>query len=141
MITENGFDFADYQPEPILPVGSKGSWDSHTVETPRIARWDGVYHMFYCGSDRFSDYPANAGLATSTDLIHWTKHPAPVFSRGPEGAWDEGAIWFTTVERIKGTYYLWYEGYGGGDARTVEYGSYLQGGKSQIGLATFRPTV
>lgn len=135
-VSDNGFDFKDYQADPILPIGPKGAWDSYTVETPRIALWDGVYHMFYCGSDKFSDYPANAGLATSTDLIHWQKHPAPVFSRGPEGAWDEGAIWFTTVERINGIYYLWYEGYGGGDARTVEYGSYLQGGKSQIGLAT-----
>ena len=91
--------------------------------------------MFYCGSDRFSDYPAHAGYATSTDLIHWHKHPQPVFSRGPEHSWDEGAIWFTTVEKIRDKYYLWYEGYGGGEAREKEYGSYLQGGKSQIGLA------
>jgi predicted GH43/DUF377 family glycosyl hydrolase len=135
----DGFNFTPYQAEPILPVGPAGAWDSYTVETPRIALWDGVYHLFYCGSDRFSDYPAHAGLATSTDLIHWTKHPQPVFERGAPGAWDEGAIWFTTVERINGTYYLWYEGYGGGDSRNVEYGSYLQGGKSQVGLATFRP--
>lgn len=60
----------------------------------------------------------------------------PIFSRGEAGAWDEGAIWFTTVERINGEYFLWYEGYGGGTARTEPYGSYLKGGKSQIGLTT-----
>ena len=134
-VSDNGFDFKEYQPNPILPIGRPGTWDSYTVETPRIAWWDGAYHMFYCGSDRFSDYPAHAGYATSTDLIHWHKHPQPVFSRGPEHSWDEGAIWFTTVEKIRDKYYLWYEGYGGGEAREKEYGSYLQGGKSQIGLA------
>jgi predicted GH43/DUF377 family glycosyl hydrolase len=134
-VSDNGFDFKEFQSEPILPIGPAGSWDSYTVETPRIAMWDGVYHMFYCGSDRFSDYPANAGYATSTDLIHWRKHSYPIFSRGSEHAWDEGAIWFTTVEKIGGKFYLWYEGYGGGEAREKEYGSYLQGGKSQIGLA------
>ncbi len=134
-VSDNGFDFKEFQSEPILPIGPAGSWDSYTVETPRITEWDGVYHMFYCGSDRFSDYPAHAGYATSTDLIHWQKHPHPVFSRGEKGTWDEGAIWFTTVEKIGGRYYLWYEGYGGGEAREKEYGSYLDGGKSQVGLA------
>jgi predicted GH43/DUF377 family glycosyl hydrolase len=120
----------------VLAVGAKGEWDSHTVETPRIFEENGRYHMFYCGSDRYSDYPAHAGLATSTDLVRWRKFEGnPVFSRGEAGAWDEGAIWFTTVEKIGGRYYLWYEGYGGGDSRTKEYGSYLQGAKSQIGLA------
>jgi hypothetical protein len=93
--------------------------------------------MVYCGSDRNKDYPFNAGLATSRDLVHWAKYPGnPIFSRGDESQWDEGAIWFTTVEKISGRYFMWYEGYGGGTARTEPYGSYLKGGKSQVGMAT-----
>lgn len=93
--------------------------------------------MMYCGSDRYDDYPWHAGLATSHDLVHWEKYSGnPVFSRGSEGAWDEGAIWFTTMAKIDGVYCMWYEGFGGGTARTEPYGSYLEGGKSQIGLAT-----
>ena len=123
--------------DPVLPVGPPGSWDSQTVETPRILEEDGAYTMFYCGSNRFADYPFHAGIARSTDLVHWEKSPRnPIFGRGAEGAWDEGAIWFTTVERVGDVYYLWYEGYGGGTARTEEYGSYLRGGRSQVGLAT-----
>lgn len=69
--------------------------------------------------------------------MNWEKYDQnPVFSRGDKGQWDEGAIWFPTVEKIGGIYFLWYEGYGGGKARTEPYGSYLKGGKSQIGLAT-----
>ena len=136
-VSDDGFKFREDPAGPVLPVGAKGQWDSHTVETPRIFREGETYYMIYCGSDRFSDYPASAGLATSTDLVHWRKYEGnPIFSRGDQGDWDEGAIWLTTVEKIGGKYYLWYEGYGGGEARNKEYGSYLQGGKSQIGLAT-----
>lgn len=136
-VSDDGFSFYEPLAEPVLPVGAAGAWDSLTVETPRIFEERGLYHMVYCGSDRFSDYPAHAGLATSTDLVHWRKYEGnPIFSRGEPGDWDEGAIWFPTVEKIGGKYHLWYEGYGGGDSLTKEYGSYLQGGKSQIGLAT-----
>lgn len=117
-------------------MGAPGSWDGHTVETPRITEEDGVYSRFYGGSDRHDAYPAHAGLATSRDLVHWTKSRRnPVFARGEAGAWDEGAIWFTTVERIGDTSYRWHAGYGGGDSREVPYGSYLREARSQVGLA------
>jgi predicted GH43/DUF377 family glycosyl hydrolase len=133
----DGYRFTEPVESLVLPVGREGSWDSFTVETPRIFFEGGLWYMMYCGSDRNKDYPFHAGLATSRDLFHWTKYPSnPIFSRGDAGEWDEGAIWFTTVERINGRYYMWYEGYGGGTARTVPYGSYLKGGKSQVGMAT-----
>jgi predicted GH43/DUF377 family glycosyl hydrolase len=135
--SRDGYHFVEPQESIALPVGPDGSWDSYTVETPRIFFDRGLFSMVYCGSDRNKDYPFHAGLATSTDLIHWTKYEAnPIFSRGNVGEWDEGAIWFTTVERIDGRYYMWYEGYGGGTSRTVPYGDYLRGGKSQVGMAT-----
>jgi predicted GH43/DUF377 family glycosyl hydrolase len=135
----DGFHFTEPAHSIALPVGKEGEWDSFTVETPRIFCEGGLYYMMYCGSDQNKDYPFNAGLATSTDLIQWTKSPHnPVFTRGEAGAWDEGAIWFTTVEKMNGRYYMWYEGYGGGTSRTVPYGSYLKGGKSQVGMATMQ---
>lgn len=136
-VSRDGYHYTEPQLSRALPVGPEGSWDSFTVETPRIFREGDLYYMVYCGSNRHKDYPFHAGLATSTDCVHWTKYPGnPIFSRGEEDAWDEGAIWFTTVEKIKGRYYMWYEGYGGGTARTEPYGSYLKGGKSQVGMAT-----
>jgi predicted GH43/DUF377 family glycosyl hydrolase len=136
-VSTDGYHFTEPQQSPALPVGKEGAWDSFTVETPRIFMENGLYYMMYCGSDRNKDYPFHAGLATSTDLRHWTKYASnPIFGRGEEGQWDEGAIWFTTVEKIDGKYYMWYEGYGGGTSRTVPYGSYLKGGKSQVGMAT-----
>lgn len=135
--SSDGYAFQELSPEPVIPVGSAGTWDSHSTETPRIFAENGAFYMLYCGSDRHNDYPFHAGLATSRDLVHWSKYSGnPVFARGPEGAWDEGAIWFTTVGKIDGRYYMWYEGYGGGTARVQAYGSYLEGGRSQVGMAT-----
>jgi predicted GH43/DUF377 family glycosyl hydrolase len=136
-VSEDGFHFHEPSPAPCLPAGPAGSWDSYTVETPRIFREGGLYYLLYCGSDKWKDYPASTGLAVSRDLASWDKYKGnPVFSRGEKGDWDEGAVWFTTVERIRGRYWLWYEGYGGGNSRDKEYDSYLKGGKSQVGLAT-----
>ncbi len=136
-VSDNGYDFKELHEDPVLPAGPDGAWDSHTAETPRIFEENDLYYMMYCGSDRNDDYPFHAGLATSRDLVNWEKYAGnPVFERGPEGTWDEGAIWFTTVEKVNGIYCLWYEGYGGGTSRTEPYGSYLKGGKSQVGLAT-----
>ncbi len=136
-VSTDGYHFTEPDSTPALPVGRAGAWDSFTVETPRIFHEGSLYYMVYCGSDINKDYPFHAGLATSADLIHWKKYDAnPIFSRGAEGQWDEGAIWFTTVEKIANRYYMWYEGYGGGTSRTVPYGSYLKGGKSQVGMAT-----
>ena len=132
----DGFCFERCSENPVLPAGQPGSWDSHTVETPRIFKEEELYYMVYCGSNQHDDYPAHAGLAMSRDLVRWKKYEGnPIFSRGEPGEWDEGAIWFTTVEKIAGIYYMWYEGYGGGTARWEPYGSYLEGGKSQVGLA------
>jgi predicted GH43/DUF377 family glycosyl hydrolase len=133
----DGYRFTEPAQSLALPVGPVGSWDSFTVETPRIFRERDLYYMVYCGSDWQKDYPFHAGLATSRDLVHWAKYPGnPIFHRGAEGEWDEGAIWFTTVEKVGTHYYMWYEGYGGGTSRTEPYGSYLKGGKSQVGMAT-----
>ena len=135
--SRDGFRFHPVGDEPILPTGDPGAFDAFTVETPRIFEEHGTYHMLYCGSSLHQDYPFDAGLATSRDLLDWRKFEGnPIFSRGGEGEWDEGAIWFPTVEKIGGRYYLWYEGYGGGTARREPYGSYLVEGRSQIGLAT-----
>lgn len=134
--SKDGYRYTEPVNSVALPVGPEGSWESFTVETPRIFREGELFYMVYCASDRHKDYPYNAGLATSRDLVHWVKYPGnPIFTRGDEKQWDEGAIWFTTVEKINDRYYMWYEGYGGGTSRTVSYGSYLKGGKSQVGMA------
>ena len=75
--------------EPVLEPGVAGSWDSLSVAHPSVIHRDGVFWMYYSGTDgrhrRF-------GLARSGNGIDWKKLPAPVFSSGPEGSWDAGGI-------------------------------------------------
>lgn len=56
--------------------GETHLWAPHVVEV------DGVYYMFYCGGGAdHTKYQIN--LATSTDLVTWTRHPGgPLFTDG-----------------------------------------------------------
>ena len=120
--------------KPVFTYGAEGSWDSRSVTTPRIVERDGIYYMIYCGDDRYLDYPPFFGLAFSYDLVNWYRSSQnPVFSRGAKGAWDDGGIWFGEAFPYKDKWYLYYEGWGGGESHEKEYGP---GGRSQIGMAT-----
>ncbi len=122
----DGFHYTP-KAKPVLTPGPAPAWDSQSVTTPRIFKENGVYNMIYAGSNDSVDEPRNFGLATSRDLLHWTKFTGnPIFSVGAEGAWDGGCIWFGTAEKIGGRYYLWYEG---------SRGNYTTGVTSQVGMA------
>ena len=135
--SQDGFHFTDPSLAPALPVGPEGSWDRFSVETPRIFSEGNLFYMVYCGSDRYKDSPWNAGLATSRDLVHWTKYAGnPIYSRGYPGTFDEGSICSPTVVKNNDRYYMFYQGFGGGKNRNEPYGSDLQGGRAQVGAAT-----
>jgi predicted GH43/DUF377 family glycosyl hydrolase len=130
----DGYKFTGFGKAPVFDCGRPGAWDDKTVTTPRIFENDGVYYMIYAGDNKYLDYPPYFGLAFSYDLIHWIRSTQnPVFSRGKKGQWDDGAIWFGDMFLYKGRWYLYYEGWGGGESSGKEYG---RGGHSQIGLAT-----
>lgn len=107
----DGVVFHQTSPRPVLDKGREGSWDSHTVTTPRVFARDGFHYMLYAGDSRRRDEPHGFGLARSRDLVSWTRYARnPVFRRGRPGAWDDGAIWFGTVFEWNDTLYLFYEG-------------------------------
>jgi sucrose-6-phosphate hydrolase SacC (GH32 family) len=56
-----------------------GSWDSGGLWAPHIVRSGDTYFMFYTGTTGPGVDPATVqaiGLATSTDLVTWTRYPA-----------------------------------------------------------------
>jgi beta-fructofuranosidase len=74
--------------QPVLGPGAPGAWDATGIWAPDIIEVDGVYHMFYTGSDAQNNQAI--GLASSTDLLDWEKHPSnPVVS---PGAWSDRAV-------------------------------------------------
>lgn len=80
----------DLQDWEILPTalrpGIQGSWDDYTTWTGSIERSDGEWAMLYTGTTRAEKgLVQRIGLATSSDLIDWVKHPAnPVIEADPD---------------------------------------------------------
>lgn len=72
----------------LLPSGDSSEWDGMYMFRPSIVEVDGVYHMWYSGSDGTSGtygcmqgryYARGIGYATSTDGINWTKPSSDPF--------------------------------------------------------------
>jgi predicted GH43/DUF377 family glycosyl hydrolase len=76
-------------------------------EDPRVVQVRGTYYMTYTGYDGTS---ARLALATSRDLVHWTKHGAlfPDFqTRGVEGKpWSKSGAILTTP--LNGCYIMYF---------------------------------
>jgi hypothetical protein len=73
---------------PLLPVGGPGSHDERFASDPCILRdEDGTWVMFYYG------LPVGRGavdlVATSPDLLTWTKASSPLLVPGPRGSVDD----------------------------------------------------
>ena len=88
----------------VLRPGPPGSWDERGAFNPAIIVRDGLWQIIYRGNSKPA--PPNGppsselGLATSTDGVHWTKHPAnPVIRKedpkdskeDPDLIWPEGS--------------------------------------------------
>lgn len=101
-----------YAGNPVLAASASG-WDSNWVTGPRLYYENGVYYMFYIGGNNsgYEAPPSSIGVATSTDLINWTKYAGnPILSPGSGGAWDSTQIFRPHVFKWGNTYYLFYNG-------------------------------
>ena len=96
---------------PVLKSGNSGEWDEEHLAPSSVFLLDGTYHLFYAGSDGSA---WRIGIATSTDLTNWTKHPAnPVLDVGDPGAWDDQIVHEPVVTKIDDTYHMIYRGQDG----------------------------
>jgi hypothetical protein len=77
-------DLINWQHHPrVLPV-IPDSWEGAVVSAPSILRHNGLYYMIYTGFDDRVPGRQAVGLATSTDLFDWQRHPAnPVYTAPP----------------------------------------------------------
>ena len=105
-------DLREWCPLPdALRPGPPGAWDDHAVWAGCVIRYDGLWHMFYTGVHTSEDdlIEQRVGLATSTDLENWRKHPdnpliesdPHYYSRrdlgtlGPERVWRDPCVLFS----------------------------------------------
>lgn len=91
---------------PVLRTGPSGAWDSLFASDPWIERIDGRWHLFYYG---FDGRHAQEGVATSTDLVKWTKSPYnPILKHGSKGSLDETHAHKPCVVLHQGVWYHYY---------------------------------
>lgn len=121
----DGVHWTRYNANPIL-TGTPGAWDERQAISPTVLKEGSVYKMWYTSLSQAGNWRNFIGYATSTDGIHWTKHPTPVLGPGADWTWDEYGPVHASVVRDGGAYRMYY-GSGSGT------GGQSQGG---IGLAT-----
>lgn len=107
-----------YSGNPVLGLGSGGSWDSLGVWDPSVLNNGTTYMMYYDGGT--SSQYIEIGLATSVDGITWTKYVGnPVLNTGSPGSWDNLQVSDPCVV-FNGSMYLMY--YSGNDGSIMRIG-------------------
>jgi len=109
------FDGIDWQRDtlnPVLHVGTSGSWDAALAVHPYIIVDDTTYHMWYGGTDNPANTAFSIGYATSTDGIKWAKADSvnPVLDLGDPGEWDSATLAGHSYYFDGETFHMWYAG-------------------------------
>jgi predicted GH43/DUF377 family glycosyl hydrolase len=119
----DGIAWTKFAGNPVLDVGSIGSWDSAAVLSPSVVLDGSTFHMWYEGgavmSPAVSGLPIDGriGYATSSNGIAWTKYVGnPVIDTGAQSSWDGRTI-FGKVIKEGSKYHMWYSGFGGNPTR------------------------
>jgi len=109
-------------PNPVLEVGSPGSWDENFAVATTVLHHQGIYKMWYEGDGGF-------GYATSADGLVWTKDTVhnPIMEPGPPGSWDEMEINHASVLILNNTYHMWYSGVDANDDNRIGHAISIDG--------------
>ncbi|MHA2281212.1 MAG: hypothetical protein ACXAC5_10200 [Promethearchaeota archaeon] len=98
---------------PVMEVGSPGSWDDTFAYFPSVIYIGGIYKMWYSGYDGSN---VRIGYATSPDGLTWTKYAGnPVLNLG--SGWESQNVHYPNVIYYGGEYKMWYSGTSGTNYR------------------------
>jgi predicted GH43/DUF377 family glycosyl hydrolase len=107
-------DLINWERDPRNPIfgpsDDPDSPDSHGTPGPYIWHENGTYYLYYFGTtDKgYERGIKTMNMATSTDLVNWTRNPNnPIIS--PEGdGWRYDSIWHPNIVKVDGTYYMFF---------------------------------
>ena len=103
-------DFTPYPYNPVLTYGEPGSWDAGVVFLPNVIYKDGLFYMFYTGSEDLASVPISIGYATSADGYTWTKYSGnPVFEADSTG-FDAYAVANASILLEDSLWVMYYNG-------------------------------
>ncbi|MBB6678786.1 hypothetical protein H4Q31_15960 [Cohnella lubricantis] len=96
---------------PILDVGTKGSFDENGLGEPSVFYNAPYFYMVYTGRD--AGEKRDIGLAVSLDGVHWKKQNYNgLFADRKSGTWDDSVICDTTfwMDDNASSLWMWYGG-------------------------------
>lgn len=95
--------YVPYQKAPVFAAAGPGHWDARIRERGWIMRENGIYKLWYTGYLDKKGAVMHLGLATSSDGIHWARHPKnPLYSKH----WVEDMM----IVKHDSKYYMFAEG-------------------------------
>jgi predicted GH43/DUF377 family glycosyl hydrolase len=95
---------------PVLSLGSSGSWDDWLVTDPAVIKDGSSYKMYYAGNDGAN---AKIGYATSTDGISWTRYANNPVLSFDGGGFDSNHVYCPGVIKDGSKYRMWFTGNNG----------------------------
>lgn len=102
--TDPPFQFSD----PVLPLGSPGSWEAIWAWSPSVLTTPSGYEMWYEGINKPTGNGA-VGYATSKDGINWIKDANNPILTGVSGSWAS-ALGATSIIKDGNVYRMWVSG-------------------------------
>jgi predicted GH43/DUF377 family glycosyl hydrolase len=102
----DGLNWEKYNGNPVLNLGTAGTWDENEVMHPSVVFDGSTYHMWYNG---YGQDVQRTGYATSPDGINWTKYSGnPVLTIGDPGVWDDYMLALMRVIYKDNEFKIWY---------------------------------
>ena len=102
----DGINWTKCAANPVLRPGNPGDWDETAVHDPVVVLHNGIYHMWYRGTD--PDWTWHIGYVTSTNGTTWNRFLTNPVLSGTAGQWDEGTLSLGDVFFDGATYHMWY---------------------------------
>ncbi len=98
--------------DPVLDVGSEGSWDAGVVFEHYVIQRGDTLKMWYSGNNVGTALANDFGIgyAWSLDGITWTKVAENPVMTGRAGAWDDVGVAAPVVIQDGDTLRMWYHG-------------------------------
>jgi predicted GH43/DUF377 family glycosyl hydrolase len=120
--SSDGVTWNRHMQNPVLDLGTPGSFDDDQLLYPSVVKVNGIYHMYYVGMRGFPVEWA-IGHAVSEDGVTWQRENRPgnepVLSHGDPGDWDEYLVSTMGVLHDGGYMNMWYSG---SDANNLRIG-------------------
>jgi alpha-L-rhamnosidase len=98
--------------EPILVPEDGGEWERGGLYKECLVEHEGMFYLFYNAKDKDEGrWTEQIGLATSKDLVHWTRHDGNPVVQVTADAWDSGFASDPCVLRDGSRWAMYYFGF------------------------------